>query len=175
MANWETQYVPAITAALSAQPDRARELLRVARAAFDPSNPATIVNTALNLLWYNVFATNDAVLKLGGNPYGNRLKWYWGSSNDLRLNLMVRRFRAARAARVNLRAYETSGDLSIPLVTLHTTADEVVPFGHEILYFGKVVLSGWGRLLPLPIARYGHCNFTTEEVMTAFLLTVRQP
>ena len=46
----------------------------------------------INALWYNVFATNDAVSKLGGNPYGNRGRWYFGSSNDLRLNLLVRRF-----------------------------------------------------------------------------------
>ena len=37
------------------------------------ANPSTIVNTALDALWYNVFATNDAVQKLGGNPFGNKL------------------------------------------------------------------------------------------------------
>jgi pimeloyl-ACP methyl ester carboxylesterase len=175
MANWDTLYVPAITAALVANPARALELMRVSKAAFDPSAPATIVNTTLSILWYNVFGTNDAVQKLGGNPYGNRLRWYFGSRNDLRLNLLVRRFTAAPAALEALRPYETNGDLRIPLVTLHTTADEVVPFGHELLYLPKVDLFDRGRFVPIPVKRYGHCNFTTSELLGSVLVAVSLP
>jgi hypothetical protein len=32
-----------------------------------------------------------------------------------------------------------------------------------------------GRFVPLPVRRYGHCNFTANEVLGAFLLTVAQP
>jgi hypothetical protein len=127
------------------------------------------------MLGYNILGTNDAVGKLGGNPFGNRARWYFGSRNDLRLNLSVKRFTASPVAREALRNYETNGDLSIPLVTLHTTADEVVPFWHELLYLPKVDLSGRGRFFPLPAFRYGHCNFTTNEVLGAFLLAVKQP
>ncbi|MGH9373991.1 MAG: alpha/beta fold hydrolase [Vicinamibacterales bacterium] len=175
MTSWQTVYVPAITAALAANPGRARELMRAAKAPYDPANPATIVNTAINVLWYNVFGTNDAVEKLAGSPFNNRWKWYFGSSNDLRLNLRVRRFTASPVARAALRSYETTGDLTIPLVTLHTTADEVIPYLHELLYLAKVDLSYRGRFLPLPVFRYGHCNFNTNELLGAFLLTVRQP
>lgn len=172
MANWQA-YVPLILGALAAHPDRALELMRVSRAAYDPTNPATVGNTTINMLWYNVFATNDAVAKLGGNPFGNRLRWYFGSSNDLRLNLSVRRFTASPVARASLREYETSGDLQIPLVTLHTTADEVVPFWHELLYLPKLDPSGRGRFVPLPVSRYGHCNFTASEIVGAFLVATR--
>jgi pimeloyl-ACP methyl ester carboxylesterase len=175
IASWQTVYVPRITAALAANPGRALELMRVSRAAYDPANPATVVNTTINLLWYNVFATNDAVQKLGGNPFGNRLRWYFGSRNDLRLNLSVKRFTASPAARAALQPYETDGDLRIPLVTLHTTADEVVPYWHELLYLPKLNLSDRGRFYPLPAFRYGHCNFTQTEVLTAFGLAVRHP
>jgi pimeloyl-ACP methyl ester carboxylesterase len=173
MTNWQRVYVPRIAAALAASPGRALELMRVSKAAYDPANPATIGTTTINMLWYNIFGTNDAVRKLGGNPFGNRLRWYFGSSNDLRLNLSVRRFLASPAARAALRNYETDGDLSIPLVTLHTTGDEVLPFWHELLYLAKIDLSGRGRFVPLPVFRYGHCNFTTTEVVGAFLLAVR--
>lgn len=173
IAGWQTVYVPQILAALAAHPARALE--RVSKAAFDPANPATIGTTTVNLLWYNVFATNDAAFRLGGNPFDNRFRWYHGSSNDLRLNLSVQRFAASPAARLALRQYETTGDLSIPLVTLHTTRDEVVPFWQELLYLPKVDLSQRGRFIPIPAARYGHCNFTTGEVVTAFLLAVSQP
>ena len=174
-ATWETVYVPKITAALVANPGRALELMRVSRAAYDPANPATIVNTAINMLRYNVRGMNDAVSKLGGNPFGNRFRVYFGSSNDFRLNLLVQRFTASPVARAALDLYETNGNLSIPLVTLHTTADEVVPFWHELLYLPKVDLSGRGRFFPIPAVRYGHCNFTATEVLTAFGLAVLQP
>ena len=175
MADWYTVYVPAITRALAANPGRALELMRVAHAAFDPANPATVINTAISLLWYNVFGTNDAVRKLGGNPFGNRLTWYFGSQNDLRLNLQVRRLTASPVALHAMQPYETSGDLAIPLVTLHTTSDELVPFGHELLYLAKVDLSDRGRFIPLAVNRYGHCNFTAAELLGSFGLAATLP
>src|SRR5436190_4322268 len=109
MQNWDSQYVPVIAATLAANPARTLELLRVANAPFDPAVPATGINTALDLLRYNVFATNDAAAQLGGNPFGNRTRWYFGSSNDLRLNALVQRFTASTAAVRAMRLYETSG------------------------------------------------------------------
>jgi hypothetical protein len=47
---------------------------------------------------------------------------------------MVARFSANA---VDLRPYETSGILHDPLVTLHTIADPIVPFGQETLYAAK--------------------------------------
>jgi pimeloyl-ACP methyl ester carboxylesterase len=173
--DWDDAYVPAIAAALQASPGRAVELMRVARAAHDPSNFATVINTAISALRYNVLGTNDATDKLGGNPYGNRLKLYLGSSNDLRLNLLVRRFSASPAALEQMQFYETNGDLRVPLVTLHTLLDELVPFGHELLYLPKVDLAARGRFVPLPVNRYGHCNFTTNELLGSFALAVGFP
>lgn len=172
-ANWLTLYVPTIIQKLQANPAAALELMRTSGAAFDPANPATIANTTVNVLWYNVFGGTDAEIKLGGNPYGNRLRWYSGSSNDLRLNLRVQRYSASLTAALVMTQYETSGHLTRPLVTLHTRGDEVVPFLHEPIYLAKVLLTGHSGLLPLPIARYGHCNFTQNELLTAFALTVR--
>jgi pimeloyl-ACP methyl ester carboxylesterase len=175
IGNWRTYYVPAITAALLTNPSRALELMRVSRAAYDANNLATVVTTTINALWYNVVGTNDAAAQLGGNPFSNRLKWYSGSQNDLRLNLLVKRFTAAPLALAALEEYETDGDLAIPLVTLHTTQDEVVPFAHELLYLPKVDLSSRGRFVPIPIARYGHCNFTTSELLGSFALAISLP
>jgi hypothetical protein len=171
--NWLTQYVPDILARLEANRPAALELMRTSGAAFDPANPDTIARTTLNVLWYNVFGGTDAEIKLGGNPYGNRLRWYSGSSNDLRLNLRVQRYSASLTALAVMTRYETTGRLTRPLITLHTQGDEVVPFWHEPLYLLKVLLTGHSGLLPLPIARYGHCNFTPNELLTAFALTVR--
>lgn len=71
--------------------------------------------------------------------------------------------------------YETSGDLRIPVVSMHTTGDEIVPFAHELLYWSKVHREDRGAFLPIPAGRYGHCNFTATEIGLGFLFTVNLP
>ncbi len=112
------------------------------------------------------------LLILGGNPFDNRTRWYWGSANDRKLNKRVQRFAADLEALSALQPYETSGQLSIPLVTMHTTGDPVVPFWHEILYTMKAGLRSPGKVIPIPISAYGHCSFTQEQVMAGFGLLV---
>ena len=59
-----------------------------------------------------------------------------------------------------MKKYETTGNLTRRLVTLHTTADGLVPFVHEPIYLAKVFLTGHSGLVPLPVNRYGHCTST---------------
>jgi hypothetical protein len=174
IAGWEATYVPAILGALASKPKAALELIKTSKAPIDPADPTTIATTTLNLLWYSVFATNNGIQELGGNPYGNVGRWYFGSSNDLRLNLHVERFVASPVALAATAAHETSGHLTLPLVTLHTTGDEIIPYWHELLYPFKVHTSAAGSLTPIPVVRYGHCNFTPTEVAAAFALLVAQ-
>jgi hypothetical protein len=61
-----------------------------------------------------------------------------------------------------------------PLVTIHTTGDEIVPYWQERRYLAEVETSGKGRVTPTPIFRYGHCNFRSQEVLIAFNLLVWQ-
>jgi pimeloyl-ACP methyl ester carboxylesterase len=172
--NWFTVYVPLVVAALAAHPEAAVQLIKTSRAAIDPADPTTVVETTLGLLWYSVFATNDGVARLGGNPYGNVGRWYFGSSNDLALNLGVERFAASPVAVATMDSYQTSGDLHVPMVTLHTIGDQIIPYWHELLYIAKAHPTGGGSLTPIPILRYGHCNFTSDEVLSAFGLLVVQ-
>lgn len=172
--NWEDVYIPLISARLARNPLAAAELMRTSNAAFDPADLTTVGRTTLGVLWYNVFATNDASAKLGGNLFDNTNRWYSGSRNDLRLNGLVQRFPADPAALASLPPYQTSGRLTVPLVVMHTTGDEIVPYAQARLYAAKVQTSGAGRFTLLPIPRYGHCNFTTQEVTAAFGLLVLQ-
>ena len=75
MADWDTVYVPKITAALAANPKATAQLLSVTKASVT-SDPATVGETVLGILWYNVFATNDAVATLGGQPFDNHNRIY---------------------------------------------------------------------------------------------------
>jgi pimeloyl-ACP methyl ester carboxylesterase len=174
MADWETVYEPAIRAAIAQDPHATEQLLRVTRAAYDPADPATREKTVVWNLWYNVFATNDAITKLGGQPYGNQHTLYVGSDDDIALNLGVERFRANPQAKVAiLERYTTSGRLQTPVVIMHNLLDPIVPYWHEPLYTQKVRGNRAGfQLISIPIARYGHCNFEPEEVLAAFGILV---
>jgi pimeloyl-ACP methyl ester carboxylesterase len=172
--NWHSQYAPAVRDAITQNPVAAAELVRVARAPIDPEDPTTIESTIMSVLWYNVFATNDGIQKLGGNPFDNRARWYRGSSNDLRLNARVERYAADPAALAEIERYQTTGNLTRPLVVLHTTGDEIIPAWHMLLYARKANPSGEGRLTSIPIVRYGHCEFTAGEMLVGFGALVRQ-
>jgi hypothetical protein len=173
--NWDAIYVPRIKAAVAAKPAAAVELLRVGKVPIW-FNPANIEDAILSVAWYTVFATNDAAQQLRGQPFDNIGKWYMGSSNDLRLNLLVERYAAAPQALATIQNfYETTGLLGIPLVTMHTTGDQVVPYWHEPLYRTKVQSTGSaGKHINIPVLRYGHCNFKAAEVLFGFALLVLQ-
>ena len=167
-------YLEQVTNALISNSDATRQLLAVTRVPPGP-NPESRLRAVTDNLWYNVFATNDAIDKLKGQPYDNKKRWYFGSDNDLLLNRMVQRFRADPTALEEMKKYQTSGGLQSTLVTLHTTQDHVVPYWHELLYGNKVLARGVARhYLHVPVFRWGHCNFKAAEVLAAFaLLTLK--
>ena len=173
MTDWDSVYVPKIAAALAANPGATSQLLKVTNAPVT-SDPATVAETVLGILWYNVFATNDAVTTLGGQPFDNHIRIYLGSNNDLLLNLKIKRFTASPTAVAAIAAhYETSGKLMMPTVTIHTTGDPIIPYWQETLYTLKTLGAGsFFQRTNLPIASYGHCEFTGGEVLAAFALIV---
>jgi pimeloyl-ACP methyl ester carboxylesterase len=175
--NWDAYYGGVIepTVFAPANLERTRQLMK---AAFVPTDPANFWPTARHsikdALWYNVFATNDAIEKLGGQPFDNTRRLYFGTANDFLLNTLVRRIPADPAAVAEMRAYyDTTGRLTRPLVTLHTRLDQQVPSWHQAIYAMKAAATGSaGQLLSLPVNRYGHCNFTAREVLVSFALMV---
>ena len=173
MDDWYTVYVPEIEAALAANPTAAEQVIKVMNAAVS-SDPTTVGETILDALWYNVFATDDAIATLGGQPYDNHNRIYVGSTNDFLLNVKVERFTASPAALAAVQAsYETSGKLKMPTITLHTTLDPVIPYWQETLYTAKTILGGgFLERTNLPVAAYGHCAFTGGEVLAAFGIIV---
>ena len=124
----------------------------------------------LGVLWYNVYGTNDAYVKMGGYPYDNADRTYVGSGDDALLNQAVMRYQADRNALASIEAhYQTTGRLKTPLVTLHNILDPVVPYEHALLYGEKVIDAGASGLythIPAEVP-YGHCNFSTAEIMGA--------
>lgn len=171
---WRDYYDAVVKPALFA-PENAAELeewVNVARLPFDPENwHETVEQSARDALRYSVVNLNDAAQTLGGFPYDNYGRFYFGSSNDIRLNIFVPRVAADAGALQELdEHYDTSGELAIPLITLHTRLDQQVPYFHETIYTIKNIIAGsyLNRRLNIPINRFGHCNFNEGEAIFAF-------
>jgi pimeloyl-ACP methyl ester carboxylesterase len=168
-ANWQSRYVPDVIDALLSDPDAALQLIEVTGAPVDGDDISSIGATVIGILWYNVYGTGDARDRLGGQPYDNIGRMYAGSADDAALNSGVARHAADPAAREALGRFDTSGRLEVPVVTLHTTGDPIVPFVHEALYGAKASAAGAAALLAQQtVARYGHCAFEQAEVQSAF-------
>ena len=175
MARWEQRYAPAVALALVANPARARELIRITGAPVERDDVVAIAVTAVSILWYNVVGTANAHQRLGGQPFDNSARVYSGSSDDAALNAGVARFTADPAAVAATTEFETTGQLEVPVVTLHTTGDPVVPFQQEALYAAKVAASGAAdHLTQVTVERYGHCNFEASELLSAFSSLIQQ-
>ncbi len=104
ITNWPSLYRDQVLPVLLDPANRAKllELMKITGAAYDPAQPDTLEQTVRGVLGYNIYATNDAAQKLGGQPFDNTQRRYSGSTDDEKLNEAVRthpgRFR--RAARL---------------------------------------------------------------------------
>jgi pimeloyl-ACP methyl ester carboxylesterase len=169
---WDSYYAANILPVIS-DPGSAisvTQLLSVTKAPIDAADPVVSSHATISgVLWYDVFAINDATAKLGGQPFDNQSRVYAGSSNDAALNAAVPRFAAEPAALQEIQAhYQTNGVPLVPLVTLHTTGDPIVPYWHEALYGAKIVTQRRGPWYAhVPVAAYGHCRFSILDIQQA--------
>jgi len=171
-ARWERVYGPRVERAVTRRPRVARGVVRAAGGP-RPANRRELVATLTGVLRYSAVATNDAIAQLGGVPYGNTGRRYRGSTDDRGLNRRAERVRADPAALAALRAYATSGRPGVPLVALHTTRDEIVPFWHVVRYAARALPAG-AAVTPLPVPRFGHCAVGTADVLPAFTALLAQ-
>jgi hypothetical protein len=60
-----------------------------------------------------------------------------------------------------------------PLIVLHTTGDDVIPFSQATLYMQKV---GSGRNVTLiPVSAYGHCAFSSFDLFAHSICWFSRP
>lgn len=172
MDQWDAYYASNVQPQIQdpANAGKVSDLLSATGVAYDPADPGAREEAIEKLLWYNVFGTNDAIDKLGGQPFDNQERVYSGSAGDTQLNQGVKRYSADPAALNELEAhYQTSGRLSVPLVTLHTTGDHLVSYWQALRHRGRTISADNIALHELQtVERYGHCTFTAFEVLGAF-------
>lgn len=146
---------------------KVKQLLDITNAPVDPDDiETTIVETVVDVLWYQIHGTNDAMEIVGGQPYDN-INRDFGDH----LNSIVERFTADENALTFIgEHYQTSGLLQRPMVTMHTIYDPEVPIEH--LGFYSIKVQNPNLYTPVPVERYGHCNFTLIEVLAAFAFMI---
>ncbi|NQU33828.1 MAG: hypothetical protein HQ521_11375 [Bacteroidetes bacterium] len=141
----------------------------------DINNPEAVVMTILDVLRFPIKATNDAISRLGGNPYNNKYpkRIYLGSDNDRKLNLTIERIKTndwETAAQNVAEYFETTGLLFTPLVTMHNLNDHISFYEHQTEYLSKVNSNSPfpAFLIQIPVSDCcGHCNFNAQDIMTA--------
>lgn len=174
LTTWNTSFYSTTLRPVLVNPANALSLtqvLSVTGAPIDPLAPmASTEATFERILWYNVFSTNDGKAQLGGNPFDNTATVYSGALDDAALNAGIFRTAADLAARATISDdYQTTGRLTVPLITMHTTGDPVVPYEQAQLYGAKVAAQGSAAFYAhYSVPAYGHCTFTPISLLGAF-------
>ena len=99
------------------------------------------------------------------------------STDEANFNAAVQRVTADPQGRHNngiSNVPPTTGDLKIPMLTLHTLGDLFVPFLMEQVYAQRVAAKGNAqRLVQRATRDVGHCSFTGPELATTFIDLVK--
>jgi pimeloyl-ACP methyl ester carboxylesterase len=151
-----------VKAALDAAPEKA--------AMFARRYQIATVNELPGVLAFFYELNRELQKRARGNPFDNRDTIYDGFDDNAEINRGIKRYAADPQAREYLRQYYTpTGRVSDPVLTLHTTYDQLIPGRYVSAYDGIARLAGTQDLF---VARYvvarGHCNFTLPQTMSAF-------
>lgn len=153
----------------------------------DPSSQAfqSLVGSLITALYYQLLGTPDVVDRTHGHsPYDNRTIVYTMGTPALPFpqlapviasmiavsNVKVARYDITPDARNYLEKYYVpTGNLQIPVVSVHNFWDPLVPFFHEPALAQAAAAAGASNmLLQRGVPNYGHCNFSTPLVVSSF-------
>jgi len=163
----------AASAALNADLTKAQKLADIDQIRMSYSNDAEMVADILFALTFNamdVFTDDLKLVTHGRSFFDNTNVYYTGSGEDATLNAGVQRFAAdPDAANMVENLYSPSGDLKIPVLTLHTRADPIVPLRHETALADLVATKGAsGFLLTRVYEGNVHCGIPLASELAAF-------
>jgi pimeloyl-ACP methyl ester carboxylesterase len=160
----------AVSNALQANPPRAMELAAVDQIDIQYASFSELVAAIVDVMRTHVNFTNNALDHTHGHAFfDNATTVYTGSNDDAALNAGADRFSSPPDAQKYVEHYyQPDGRLTIPVLTLHNTRDDLAPFAHEAAYAQLVAANGASDLLvQRAITRFGHCNFTVSERVDA--------
>jgi hypothetical protein len=148
---------------LASSPDNLKRLLQAAQVPVDVESLPTeaLIGIAMEILRFNIMATNDIIDRVYGVPYDNTTTEYPDYLPD------IERIEGDKQALCAIKyLYETKGTPMVPVVLMHTLGDHVTPAWHIEIYSQKVGFYGMSDNVEyILVERYGHCNFTKEEIL----------
>lgn len=166
---------PALTA-IQTNPNGFGAIASIQQTALAGRNSNEMVSTLLRVLALHSLEANDLVERTHNHPlFDNSTTVY--TSPVLPAPVMaavnggITRYTATQDALNWLEHYyQPSGQLSIPMVTVHKRYDWLVPFAQEAAYAQIVANAGnSGKLRQRAVDDYGHCEFSGATTVGAFL------
>lgn len=151
-----------VKAAIEAAPDRAAMFAKHYSLGSAAELPGVLA------FWYEI--VRELQFRAGGNAFDNRNTIYDGFDDDVALNRGVKRYAADAKAREYLRQhYSPTGKIADPVLTIHTTYDQLIPgrFVSQYDEFARVAGTQDLFVAKFVVAK-GHCNFTAPQTGAAF-------
>jgi pimeloyl-ACP methyl ester carboxylesterase len=169
----QTVVLPAL-AAMEVDPSGAIAMAQIDQIPIPFATPDELVESILTALAYYATEFTDLTSRTHGHGFfDNSNMQYTGALPPEQLqaiNAGIQRFTASADALNYLEHfYNPSGALRIPMLTLATSRDPVVPGFHQISYRDGVASAGASYfLVQREIERYGHLTFTPRGVGAGF-------
>jgi pimeloyl-ACP methyl ester carboxylesterase len=167
--------LPAMTA-IQTNPNGFGALVSIDQTAVAGRNSNEMVGTVLRLLALHSLEANDLLARTHGHTlFDNSSTVYTSGIVPApvmgAVNGGIARYTATPdAANWLEHNYQPSGQLSIPMVTLHKRHDWLVPFAQEAAYAQVVAAAGnSSKLRQRVVEDYGHCEFSGQQTLGAFL------
>jgi pimeloyl-ACP methyl ester carboxylesterase len=169
----QTVVLPTL-AAMQADPTRALAMTQIDQIPIPFATSEELVESILTALAYYAIEFTDINNRTHGQGFFDNSDTQYTGTLPLEqlqaINAGIERFAASPSALAYLEHfYNPSGALRIPMLTLATSRDPVVPSFHETSYRDAVIAAGASDfLVQREIDRYGHLTFTPEQLAQAF-------
>ncbi len=167
----QAQVVRPVVAAVQRYPQGLGIIQALARRPLPGANSQEVVQSLVTVLGFAMQGSGDLLARTHGHSFFDNASWRYTSpalppSVVDGVNAKVARSTVAPdAAQFLARWGEPAGPFRIPVITLHTTRDPVVPAFHEDL-LGQAATGP--LLIQRRVERYGHVQFTVGELMVHF-------
>ena len=139
------------------------------------NNTLELLTSLVNALAYHAIGVNDLLERTHGHVLFDNSTTVYNSAlypDDFykAANKGVARYAATPDALEWLEHnYEPTGDLRIPMITVHKMRDRLVPYRHEAAYQKRVAAAGASKnLLQRSDDSFGHCDFGVPQMMSNF-------
>jgi pimeloyl-ACP methyl ester carboxylesterase len=167
-----------VIAAVLANPTGFQLIAFSKQAQLAGNNTTELLTSLVNALAYHAIGVNDLVARTHGHTlFDNSATVYSSAIPTLipdvaygPVNAGISRYTATPDAVAWLdHNYEPTGDLRIPMLTVHKTRDRLVPFRHEAEYQSRVAAAGESsNLVQRSQDAFGHCDFDASYTLNNF-------